>query len=269
MDICNKIDIIFLILSSENKYYDKMVSNYWLPFIKICEERDLNIKFIFMYGENNNIRDLIPSKYLLETNIKEERIPGCLNKTIAGYKYVLENYDFNYIFRCNLSAFIIIDNLMNFYNIIKHNDYYAGCPVDDHGCKEYIEQFMSGAGFFTSIEYSKFLLMSLLKKKYLKTFKKNLKPLRSLPDDVACGIILNNKIKYVTTRLDVSSKLFWQSGNETIFIKNLFTGEDIQNIIDKCNKKDIFHIRFKTENREIDAQNMGKLFHYYYKKKII
>ena len=60
---------------------------------------------------------------------------------------------------------------------------------------------MSGAGFFTSMKYSKFLLMSLLKKKYLQPFKKNLKPLRSLPDDVACGIILNNKIKYVTKRL--------------------------------------------------------------------
>ena len=64
MDVCNKIDIIFLILASENKYYDQMVSNYWLPFIKICEERDLNIKFIFMYGKHKNINNLIPSKYL-------------------------------------------------------------------------------------------------------------------------------------------------------------------------------------------------------------
>ena len=150
MGISVKVDIIFLILASEDKYYNNFVTNFWLPFIRICEEREVNIKFIFMYGKHKNINNLVPSKYLLETNITEDRIPGCLNKTIEGYKYVLKNYDFNYIFRCNLSAFIIIDKFLYFYDIIKNNDYYIGCPVSKHGCKEYIDEFMSGAGFLTS-----------------------------------------------------------------------------------------------------------------------
>ena len=236
MNISNKVDIIFLILSSEDKYYDMFVSNFWLPFIKVCEERELSIRFFFMYGKNKNINNLIPSKYLLETNIEEEIIPGCLNKTIEGYKYVLKNYDFNYIFRCNLSAFIIIDHFLNFYDTIKNNDYYIGCPVKNHACQKHIDNFMSGAGFFTSKEYSKFLLKSILK-------KKNLKSLRHFPDDVAIGIILNKKRKYIKKRLDISSKLLWQSGNTTIFVKNLLTEKNIQNIFNICKKK----IYFKSE----------------------
>lgn len=268
MNISVKTDLIFLILASENKYYDTMVSDYWIPFIKFCEEKQLNIKFIFMYGENVNVCNLIPSKYLFITNTKEGRILGCLDKTIKGYNYVLKKYDFNYIFRCNLSAFIIIDNFLTFYEIIKDDDYYAGCPVYKHGCKEYIDEFMSGSGFLTSKKYSQFLVKNILEERHFKPFKKNLKPLRHLPDDVACGIILNNKRKYVSQRLDISSEIFWQSGNETIFNNELFTDKDIQNIIDICNRKKIFHIRFKTENREVDGKNMKKLFQYYYTQNI-
>jgi hypothetical protein len=268
MNISVKVDIIFLIIASEDNYYNNFVTNFWLPFIRICEEREINIKFIFMYGKHKNINNLIPSKYLLETNIVEERIPGCLDKTILGYKHVLQNYDFNYIFRCNLSAFIIIDKFLEFYDIIKNNDYYIGCPVSDHGCKEYIDEFMSGAGFLTSKKYSEILLKDISEDKHLYPFKKNLKPLRSLPDDVAVGIILENKKKYITKRLDISSEIFWQSGNETIFNNRLLPDKDIQNIIDICNRKKIFHIRFKTENREFDAINMKKLFQYYYTKNI-
>lgn len=262
----NNVDIIFLILSSQDEYYDQFVKNFWLPFIKVCEEKGMNIKFIFMYGENRNIDKLIPSEYLLQTNIKEERIPGCLNKTIEGYKYVLKNYNFNYIYRCNLSGFIILDIFMDFYNTIKNNDYYIGQPVINHGCMDYIDEFMSGAGFFTSKNYSQFLLDSISKEENLIPFKENFKPLRYLPDDVAVGIILKNKNKFIKKRFDVSSNKMWQSGNETIFVDNLLTEENIKYMIDICYKKNLFHIRFKTENRNNDAQNMRILFQYYYKK---
>ena len=85
----------------------------------------------------------------LYVNGKESYIPGVLIKTIKAFNYLNDSYD--YIFRTNLSSFLILDKFEKFLETINQDNVYAVNGLDK-GIK-----FPSGAGFLISKKILKLL----------------------------------------------------------------------------------------------------------------
>jgi hypothetical protein len=107
----------------------------------------------------------------------ENYVPGIFNKTVESIRYCLNNFNFDYIFRTNLSSFLILDKLYNF--ICSNNYINYGGAVGFHNNIS----FASGCGLFLSKNACDFLV------KYDKS------NIYQYPDDVLIGFILTQKYK--------------------------------------------------------------------------
>jgi hypothetical protein len=221
-NIMNSKDIIMLVIASRGNIYDELITIYWIPFIKFINKNKLNIKVFLLFSEDSKTDDLsdIIKPNLLIHNNKESLIPGILEKTIYGFKYIDNTFDYNYIIRTNLSTFYIVNNLLKISTELNKRNLYAGF-IGMHGDIK----FCSGACFWISKDIVKYCI-------------KNQKSLDfNLPDDVAIGKFLNKFQLLNLKRYDIINNINIQNKSDLL-----------KNIIDK----NFYNIRIKNHNREID-----------------
>ena len=130
---------VLVLVPLSNKYPSKQILNSikktW-GNNKICET-------VFYFGNKDEDR-------FIENNL-ELKIPNDFknfgNKTLKCFEKILEEKEFDYIFRTNTSSYIDKQKLLNFINRQEELNYYAGKTEYFPGLNFY---FCSGAGYFLS-----------------------------------------------------------------------------------------------------------------------
>lgn len=141
--------ILILILSSDGVYEEmsKLSENTWLNHI----DKYKNIQCKFYYGKNKifTSHDEIRSKIL--------------NKTIDVFKYVDNNYDYDYVLRLCACSYVDLNKLNNFAKTVGNTRIFSG-PFNNTSSgadKRYNlkqEPFITGANLFLSNDVVKYLI---------------------------------------------------------------------------------------------------------------
>lgn len=158
-------------------------------------------------------------------------------KTLLAFDWVSKNYNYEYIYRSNMGAYVDPIKILNFLKDKPKNGFYDGITgVDNFYTGKPIE-FASGSGYFLS----KDLVNLVLDNKDIWSHR--------IVDDVALGELLNK---------------FNISPNKTGIRLNLCDDEKFYQIGDKkvdlIPEEYIYHIRLRSDNRYIDIDRMKKIY---------
>ena len=218
----SKYSVIILIIASDNTDYYINMQKIW----KLYMNTHPSIKSFFIKEKDTITNELELDHDTIYTKCKPSLIPGILIKTIKSIKYINDNYNFDYLFRTNLSSFIDLNKL---YDFIQNKQFNYGAVQGIHnGIK-----FGSGCGFFLSKEASLYLL------------NQDINYNNGLYDDVEIGRVLSSYEFYNVNRID--------------FI--LFQ----EDLVDKIKKSNVFHFRCKNEfNMNVTIYNLVKMYELFY-----
>ena len=135
-----KFPIIILVLSFDGPPYsiieEQGIRQTWLT--EVTEDDEV----IFYYG-NHSCVERVGDKLFLPVS-EGWKLVGA--KTLAAFQYVIENYDFCYIYRTNSSSYVDIKRLKDYIKDKPKENYYNGVI----GCHAGKIPFCSGSGFFLS-----------------------------------------------------------------------------------------------------------------------
>ena len=224
-----KYSVVILVIASSNKdFYIDYIENYWKKIINYIKEKNYSIK-IFLIFSNKPANIILNDEDIIISNTVDGYTPGILLKTIYGFNYINENIKYKHLLRTNLSSFFLIEKILNISKNLDYTDVYAGFIGTINK-----NQYISGSGFWLSKDNIDFILKN----------KNNLN--YNLIDDVAIGLLLNNKPKTKLKRYDILP-------NTKIF-----------NHFDEI-EKNHYHVRVKTGRRNIDVMNIKFLTKYFYK----
>ena len=177
--------LILIIASRNNPEYIAMIE-IWRKYMN-CNS---NITSYFMFCDETLETNICIRENENEIIVKgeEDYIPGILVKTVKTIEYCLQNMEFDYVYRTNLSSFLLLDKLYEF--IYKNTTIHYGGFIGDH----WGTLFASGSGFFLSRDACQHLVS------YQDSLQLN------DPDDVAIGRLLSPVygIQFVT-RMDNSN----------------------------------------------------------------
>lgn len=172
--------LIILILASDTGEYLKM-QQLWKTYMnRFPYVTSFFIKYDPDLSDNIQLQD-----NTIFIKGSESLIPGCLDKTIQSIEFVLKEFDFDFIFRTNMSSVV---DLKKLHNILNDKIQYAGVM----GIYNNIT-FASGAGFLLNKNSCQLLINNKDKLQY------------NLIDDVSLGDFFENHKIPITplTRLDV------------------------------------------------------------------
>lgn len=222
--------IIILIISSNNnnRYFE--MENIWRKYMNNHE----NIKSFFIKNDINIEEDYKLCNDVIYFKNYESTIPGVLEKTIKGIEYCINKYEFDYIYRVNLSTIIDLNKL--YYFLLINSINYGGYELRFND-NNMIIRYTSG----TSICLSKIICNEIIKNKTLLNY--------NYYDDVAIGYLLTDILRYNINQID----LYWiNSINDQIFL------QDFNNI-------NIFQFRCKIdETHSITTKIMDKIYNKIY-----
>jgi hypothetical protein len=189
-----------------------------------------NIEVLYLYSYNG-ITAYTPNSELVVNG--DESYYGIGLKTLNAFKYCINNIEFDYIYRTNLSSYLHLKGLYEYTEHIPLNNIYRGAVGDHNGIK-----FASGCGYLIS----KDLVRYVVDHGHLWDHK-------SFLDDVSIAKVLQ-------------SSSIYPSPIDRIDIPNAHE----LNIFDYTKINDCFHFRCKSEidrNHDIKAINM---LHSYFNK---
>lgn len=210
--------LIVLILANDTDAYLKMQEKW-----KLYMNSHLNIKSYFIKYNPSLLENIILIDDTIYIKGVESFIPGCLDKTIKSIEYCLQNMEFDFIFRTNMSSVLDLNKL---YNLLNQNIQCAGVIGDCTG-----QKFVSGAG----ILMNKSVCQQLIKNKNSLNY--------NVLDDVSIGKFLtNNNINLIPlTRFEA------------------YKYENNISILKKENIINYYHFRCKCENnsnKTIELMNL-------------
>ncbi len=174
----------------------------------------------------------------------------CGLKTIMAFEWLLQNYDFEYIYRSNLGAFVWPDKILNFLEDKPKTNFYSGILLNDTYNLGFNVSYASGSGYFLSKDLVKKIVDN-----------KDIWPHQAV-DDVALGYVLNKFGISVDTRatgkilcLDESNRYYWQYNKGGVFVD--FVSDD-----------EIYHARLRHQDhlRYKDIAMMQELYNIETKK---
>lgn len=216
--------ILIMVLShKDGGIYDGLVD-----VIKNTWDNDMvdGFETIYYYSDNN-----LDSVKIIDKDIFipcEDGIDNLGYKVLSTFEFVLNNFEFDYIFKMNCSSYLNKNLLRDLVIDKPRNKFYAGV-VGSHGDIN----FVSGSGTLLSRDLVELILDNKDKWDH------------SLIEDVSIGKILtsNNVIPYSMNRIDI------------------INGLDIKKINTICH-----HYRCKNDNnREYDIIIMKELYNIYKK----
>jgi len=228
------MNIIILIIASDNTNNYIELQNIWRRYMNLLNP---TIKAFFIKNDNLLNEDIIVINDTIYIKDNETYIPGILSKTIKSMQYCLNNFEFDYIYRTNLSSVL---NLYKMNDFINNNILNYGGVIGDHnGIK-----FASGSGFFLSKDACVYLCQNNNLLDY------------TIVDDLSIGNFLNKKYNILfIDRINIDSL------EDNKFTVNNSLEYNIIPINDN-----IFHFRCKSDcNNLITIPIMNKLINNIYK----
>ena len=184
--LCGGVDV-------EGKGYDDLIQsvrNTWAKHLPENVDVYYNYGLIDNYPNNPEIGNTILDGDKIICGI-EETYENMVPKVLMSFKYISENFNYDYVFRCCCGSYVHVENLIKFLKNKPVNNFYCGVKTR-HGNIP----FASGSGFFFSKDLIHFIA---------KNEKQILNERISL-DDVTIGkYFYNNGISIYTgaTRTDV------------------------------------------------------------------
>ncbi len=187
----NKFKLIILIISSDNEgVYAKMkeMSQIYLDLFKKKENNGdfygNNSWYEYFYIEFNSTieNDFLVEKNTIKIKGNETLMPGLFEKTIKSMKYIIDNFEFSYLMRTNLSTLLHLENIYSFLNLLDQQNlhkYFGGFTIKDVVFTG--TDVVSGTGIFASNNVVKYLIEKYDdKRKY------------DVPDDVLFSNIIHD-----------------------------------------------------------------------------
>ena len=173
-----------LILVTNSTFYP---SNIILPFLKNTWGKDERVNIIYYQGgENKTFLDKDTLK--VAAPLTFERVS---EKGLKAFEWILENIDFDVVYRCTTTTYLDIDNLIAFLEDKKMDNFLCGVtntfPHHPETPEDEKITFVSGAGCF----FSKDVVKKLVENKKSYDF--------SLLDDVAIGKLLIKNLEVPVT----------------------------------------------------------------------
>ena len=235
--------IIILILSTKNKDYDcfkKAIKETWFKdFTKV------GIK-CFFYEGNSKKNILIDDTIYLNC---DDSLQGTSKKLKLALDFVDKNYEYDFIFRTNLSSYLDIKKFLNYINHFRISENtYSGLHAQTYSFKEYFWKnnlifkvlsklrfnfgkkidFASGSGFFLGRNNVKKILRS--------------KKFENYVDDVMVGLICKLDQIYHPPRIDIGNM-----EKPKILINQKLSS---------LKNDHAYHFRFKSKDRIKDSENL-------------
>jgi len=130
--------ILICVLSLEEDPYislEKTIRDTW------ASKSYPNVDIIYYYGGSDGIK-MVGDKFYSNT---PEGLYNIGYKTLNMFDYVLNNMEFDYIFRTNSSSYVNIEKLLDFIKDKPKEKFYSGV-IGNHGGIN----FASGSGYFIS-----------------------------------------------------------------------------------------------------------------------
>jgi len=235
--------IIILILSSQGEVYDKF-KEYQTNYLSKFVDSNKLVNFFFVEFTNNTTNDT-NNTGSAETTIEkgntiyvkgtESINPGMIIKTAEAIKYINNHYDYDFLFRTNLSTFINVNNLLEFTSKLSKVNTCAGFSFSG---------FITGTGMIMSKDVSQIVAHSYVNFNY-----------NNIHEDVLISSILGHfKVKYVNPDTDYSWGLIIDNETSDSFPNFIYyiTNGEIKQFDWKCNT---LHWRIKNGNdRNIDLE---------------
>lgn len=168
--------ILILILANDTPVYLQM-QECWKKYMNVNE----NVKSYFIKYDVEELYDsdvTVCENTIYIKGKMDSLIPGCLDKTIKALEYSLNNMEFDYLIRTNMSSVWDINKIHTYLSNNTHSC--LGVLTKYNNIKKF---FISGAGIILSHSVCK----NIIDNKHLLDY--------SIIDDVAIGIILK-KLKY-------------------------------------------------------------------------
>ena len=208
----NKFDLIILVIANNSGYYKQFIDNYWYPFINYVNKNHNNIKIFLLFNNKEECKDLSDNcPVIINPNNKPETlIPGVLEKTFYGLKYIQKNFIYKHVLRTNMSSFFIIKKTLEISKNLPPDNVYAGVLSKKFN-------FISGAGFWMSCDTVQYILDNEENLNY------------NIIDDVAIGNLMKKKKKINLSRYDCPPLLIFNRSK----------------IMDDIIKNKHYHIRMK------------------------
>jgi len=149
--------IIILIIANDSPKYLEM-QGIWKKYMN----NHPNIHAFFIKSDPDIENDIILDKDTNTIYIKdtESLIPGIYNKTVASIDDCLRTIDFDFIYRTNLSSFLDLNRLYEFF--LSNKIDYGGYIGNHEGIL-----FASGSGFILSREACKYLVSNTMESELL------------------------------------------------------------------------------------------------------
>jgi hypothetical protein len=231
--------VIILVMSSSNPIYQELeisIKETWFNY------RNDDVEIIF-YKDNQNLIDKKDYSVLDGFDLILPCNDGFYTlgqKTIMAFEWVKKNYEFDYLYRSNLGAFVDIENLLYFLKDKPKDKFYCGIIGRDTYYLRKEVKFASGSGYFLS----KDLVNIVCDNKDMW--------LHNVVDDVALGELLSKfqiEVNNNAIRKNIcDDKVFYQLGDKET---------------DNIDDSEVYHIRLRSTNRKIDIENMKNIYEKY------
>lgn len=233
-----KIDkkVIILVMCSSNPDYKKLENNIKETWFNIKND---DVEIIF-YSDNEKIENKSEYPVLIGNDLILPCDDGFFNlghKTIKAFDWVNKNYNYDYIYRSNLGAYVDSNKLIKFIEGKNKTKFYCGIVGKDSYYLGREVTFASGSGYFLSND----LVEIVLSNEHLWN--------HNIVDDVALGELLSKfsiNVDKSAMRLNYcDNKVFYQIGDLDV---------------DHIDKSELYHIRLRSDSREIDINRMSNLY---------
>lgn len=144
----HKYKAIFLIISSEDLEVYKQFKTISQKYYDLFPQ---DMKYFYMEMDENLDEDIKEVGNHLYVKGKESHIPAIYIKTRKAIEYVNKHYDYDFIFRPNLSSFYNVPNILKFLDALPKQNFAGGfCYGHDGG-------FITGTGIFMSRDIANIL----------------------------------------------------------------------------------------------------------------
>ena len=219
------MNIIILIIANDHPRYYKEMQTVWSKYMN----KHPNIRSFFIKG--NAESEISVESDTIYVKSGENYIPGILEKTVKSMEYIQSHYEYDFIFRTNLSSFIDLNKLYEFMHLENTQSmHYGGIVLTP---SDIPFGYISGAGILFSRTTTEYILDNQSKLDY------------SIIDDVAFG-----KLLIPTFPIDFINRIELESVPECI--------------IQPIKESPIFHFRCKTTHHFNTVNIMNRLYQIVY-----
>lgn len=227
--------LVILIMSSSNTVYSELEKSIKDTWYNIKSD---DVEIIFYKDNEDYVKSVNPQfdgcDLILPCGDGFHTI-GL--KTLMALRWVSNNYNFDYIYRSNLGAYVDSDKILEFLIDKPKHNFYCGIIGEDTFYYGYPVRFASGSGYFLSNDVVEKILNNSSEWNH------------NVVDDVELGKLLSN------LSIDINESAMRLNYCDNNVSYNI-GGVEVDSIPDEL----IYHIRLRSDDRNIDINRMRDLY---------